>query len=424
MNRRVIVLAFSLVAIVGLVWAGYAWYRSRLTVFTDDAYVEGTIAPVSAKVPGQVVDVLVRDNQPVTAGQVLVRLDARDWRARAEQARAAVLIADRRYRAAGERVGLGREMAASQMTQAQAATMRAEAARSSATSVLEASRATAQARRAALASAIGERARAQAFRDKAVQDLGRARELFARELVAREFVDHAEIEGRAAEAQLTVAVERVTQAQRDLETAEADARMRESGFEPQQLGLKTAEARAVEAKAQTIHAGALAQEVRVREAERDLAQAQLKEAEADLALALLNLEHTEVRAPMAGLISRKTVEVGQVVQVGQPLLAVVGLHDVWVIANFKETQLRPVRPGMRADVVVDTFADRRYVGTVDSIAAGTGSRFSLLPPENATGNWVKVVQRVPVKITLDPKESSNPHTLRAGMSAAVTIRLR
>jgi membrane fusion protein (multidrug efflux system) len=371
-----------------------------------------------------VVDVLVRDNQAVTAGQVLVRIDDRDWRAKAEQARAAVLIAERRHRAAVERVALGREMAASQMTQAQAATLRAEAARSSAVSVLESSRAAAHARRAALASTAAERVRAQAMRDRATQDLARARELFAKELVAREFVDHAEAEARAAEAQLTVAEERVTQARRDLETAEADARMREAGFEPQQIGLKTAEARAVEAKAQAIQAEALLQEVRVREAERDLAQAQLKEAQAELALALLNLEHAEIRAPTAGLVSRKNVEPGQVVQVGQPLLAVVGLHDVWVIANFKETQLGRVRPGMRVDVVVDTFADRRYIGTVDSIAAGTGSRFSLLPPENATGNWVKVVQRVPVKITLDPKGSSNPHTLRAGMSVAVTIHFR
>jgi membrane fusion protein (multidrug efflux system) len=423
-NRRAVVLAFALVAVAGLAWAGYAWYRSRLTVSTDDAYIESAIAPVSAKVPGQVVDVLVRDNQAVTAGQVLVRIDDRDWRAKAEQARAAVLIAERRHRAAVERVALGREMAASQMTQAQAATLRAEAARSSAVSVLESSRAAAHARRAALASTAAERVRAQAMRDRATQDLARARELFAKELVAREFVDHAEAEARAAEAQLTVAEERVTQAQRDLETAEADARMREAGFEPQQIGLKTAEARAVEAKAQAIHAEALLQEVRVREAERDLAQAQLKEAQAELVLALLNLEHAEIRAPTAGLVSRKNVEPGQVVQVGQPLLAVVGLHDVWVIANFKETQLGRVRPGMRVDVVVDTFADRRYIGTVDSIAAGTGSRFSLLPPENATGNWVKVVQRVPVKITLDPKGSSNPHTLRAGMSVAVTIHFR
>jgi membrane fusion protein (multidrug efflux system) len=291
-------------------------------------------------------------------------------------------------------------------------------------SVLESSRAAAHARRAALASAVAERDRMLAFKERADSDLARARELANRELVARQFVDHAEVEARGATAQLVAADERVTQARRDLETAEADARVRESGFEPQQIGLRTAEARTVEAGAQAIQAEALTQEVRVREAERDLAQAQLREAEADLSLALLNVEHTEIRAPIAGVVTRKSVEVGQVVQGGQLMLIVVALHDVWIVANFKETQLRRMRPGVRADVVIDSFPDRVLRGSVESISAGTGSRFSLLPPENATGNWVKVVQRVPVKVVFDTRETGNPHTLRPGMSAAVTVHLR
>jgi membrane fusion protein (multidrug efflux system) len=423
-RRRAVIVGSGLLILVAISWAGWAWYRSRLTVFTDDAYVEGTVAPVSAKIPAQVVEVLVTDNQPVSAKQLLVRLDDRDWRARAEQARAMVAIAERRFQAASARIGHVRELAASQQSQARAATFRAEAAPESATRMLEMSRSIVEARRAALAAAVAERDRARAFRDRAAQDLGRARELSNKELVAKQFLENAETEARAADAQFTMGDERVAQAQRDLETAEADARMREAGFEPQQLGLRTAEARAVDARAQHEQAGALTQEVRVREAERDLAQAQLREAGADLDLALLNLEHTAIQAPMAGVISRKSVEVGQVVQVGQPLLAVVALHDIWVVANFKETQLRRVRPGMSADIVVDTFPDRVYHGTVESISAGTGSRFSILPPENASGNWVKVVQRVPVKILLSSPAPSNPHTLRAGMSVAVTIHVQ
>src|SRR5262245_25361836 len=417
-------MTLGIVAVGGIAWAAWAWYAGRHSVFTDDAYVESTVAPVSAKVPGQVVDVLVRDNERVKPGQVVARLDARDYRAKAEQAGAAVLIAERRWNAAAARVGLGRQMEASQRTQAHAATIRADAARQSATNMLESSRATAQARGAALASAIAERDRTKALYERAVRDLDRARELASRDLVARQFVDYAEVEERTAGALATAAEERVAQARRDLESAEADAKMREAGFEPQQIGLRTAEARAVEARAQGIQAEALAHEVRVREAERDLAQAQLQEARVDLGLALLNVEYTEIRAPIAGMVSRKSVEVGQVVSTGQPILAVVSLEEVWVIANFKETQLRRVRPGMPVEVVVDTFSDRSYAGVVDSISAGTGSRFSLLPPENATGNWVKVVQRIPVKIVLDGKETSNPHTLRAGMSAGVTIRFR
>jgi multidrug efflux pump subunit AcrA (membrane-fusion protein) len=162
----------------------------------------------------------------------------------------------------------------------------------------------------------------------------------------------------------------------------------------------------------------------VIQAEVARAEATLTQAQAELAMAELQLAYTEVRAPVDGVISKRTVEIGQVVQPGQPLLAIVPLHEVWVLANFKETQLGRVRPGMRADVEIDGFPDKVFHGTVESISAGTGARFSLLPPENATGNWVKVVQRVPVKILLEHKEVGNPQPLRAGMSAAVTIRLR
>jgi membrane fusion protein (multidrug efflux system) len=162
----------------------------------------------------------------------------------------------------------------------------------------------------------------------------------------------------------------------------------------------------------------------VKEAEIERAAASLTQAQADLAFAELQLAHTEVRAPADGVISKKSVEPGQVVQMGQPLLAIVPLHDVWVLANFKETQLARVRPGMPATVEIDTFPGKVFRGTVDSLAAGTGARFSLLPPENATGNWVKVVQRIPVKIRLDAKDFGNPHTLRAGMSAYVVIRVK
>jgi membrane fusion protein (multidrug efflux system) len=165
-------------------------------------------------------------------------------------------------------------------------------------------------------------------------------------------------------------------------------------------------------------------QVSIKAAEVARAEAVLRAAQADLATAELNVEHSVVRAPTDGVVSKRGVEIGQVVQPGQPLLALVPLQDVWVIANFKETQLTRIRPGQKAEIKVDSFPGSVFLGTVNSISAGTGSRFSLLPPENATGNWVKVVQRVPVKIQLDGKTVGNPQPLRAGMSAVVTVRLR
>ena len=142
-----------------------------------------------------------------------------------------------------------------------------------------------------------------------------------------------------------------------------------------------------------------------------------------LAQAELNLEHATVKAPMKGVVSRKTVETGQNVQAGQPLLAIIPLDEVWVTANFKETQLKNMRPGQKATLTVDAFGGREFNGHVDSIAGATGARFSLLPPENATGNFVKVVQRVPVKIVLDEGQD-NERLLRPGMSVTPTVHTK
>jgi membrane fusion protein (multidrug efflux system) len=180
----------------------------------------------------------------------------------------------------------------------------------------------------------------------------------------------------------------------------------------------------VEALAALARADSQRHTIPVKEAEVLRAEARLRETRADLALAELQLSYTDVLAPVDGMVAKKSVELGQVVQMGQPLMAIVPLHAVWIVANFKETQLSRVRPGQTAWVDVDTFPGKSLNGVVESISPGTGSRFSLLPPENATGNWVKVVQRVPVKIRLNLKEIGNPQPLRAGMSVAVTIKVK
>jgi membrane fusion protein (multidrug efflux system) len=149
----------------------------------------------------------------------------------------------------------------------------------------------------------------------------------------------------------------------------------------------------------------------------------VQQARANLAQAELNVQYAVVKAPIRGIVSKRGINVGQVVQAGQPLLALVDVDNVWVTANFKETQLRDMRPGERATIDVDAYGGREYKGKVDSIAGATGARFSLLPPENATGNFVKVVQRVPVKIVLDPGQDPE-HLLRPGMSVTPTVYTR
>ena len=424
MPRRLLLIAGAVVLVVALAWGASAWWHYRSHVSTEDAYVEGTVATVSAKVAGHIVELLADDNKAVKKDELLLRIDDRDYRARLEQARAAVGIAESRLRAASARVVMTRETASGQMAQAQASSMSANSAQQAARDAMDSSRATVASRRANLGAVQAELERAQAAWTRAKQELDRTAALVKQDLVAKRDHDQAVTDERGAEAAVRAAEQRMVQAQRDLAGAEADLKIRDTGYEPQQIGVVMAEARVANARASRINAEAAQQEVRVREAERELAAAQLKEALADLAVAELNVEHTRVKAPIDGVVAKRTVEMGQIVQMGQPLLAVVPLHEVWVVANFKETQLGSVRPGMPATISVDGVPGKVYHGTVDSIAAGTGARFSLLPPENATGNWVKVVQRVPVKIRLDSKELGNPHTLRAGMSSYVTIKVK
>jgi membrane fusion protein (multidrug efflux system) len=274
-----------------------------------------------------------------------------------------------------------------------------------------------EAKRAAMAAMIAEVTGAESTLRRNAREMERMRTLLQGGFVAQREFDQAEMALATSAATLEATRRRLNQAEKEIQQAEAALASRV-------LGVSQARQRVNEARAALGRVESQRHQVTVKEAEIERAAASLTQAQADLAFAELQLAHTEVRAPADGVISKKSVEPGQVVQMGQPLLAIVPLHDVWVLANFKETQLARVRPGMPATVEIDTFPDKVFRGTVDSLAAGTGARFSLLPPENATGNWVKVVQRIPVKIRLDAKDFGNPHTLRAGMSAYVVIRVK
>jgi membrane fusion protein (multidrug efflux system) len=241
----------------------------------------------------------------------------------------------------------------------------------------------------------------------------RAQDLFSDGVVAQQQFDDARSLLDAAQAERRVAAQKLAQAQREIEGARADLRTKMQAVE---------RARAQEAEAQALLAGSQAkrQNVVIRQAQVEVERALLQQKEADLAYAQLQLSYTDLRAPATGIVARKNLEVGQVIQVGRPVLAVVPQQDVWVEANFKETQLHRMRPGQSVTLKVDAYPGEKFQGTVESISPGTGSIFSLLPPENATGNFVKVVQRVPVKIVLE-KTASTESVLRRGMSVIATV---
>jgi membrane fusion protein, multidrug efflux system len=416
-GRRVVIGLAVVVALAAIGWGAWAWHRSTIEVSTDDAYVEGMISPVSAKVSGHVVELLVADNQAVRSGEVLLKVDPRDYEAKRDQARAAVGVAEASVRAARAELPLTRDTTRSQVDEVRAALEGSRVGVKASESAVDEARARLESRRAAAAAMKAEVAAAQSAKRKATRDLERMQLLMKNDYVSRREHDDALAALETATANLEAAELRLTQTEREVQQFQAELASRTLAIE--QSRQRVAEVRGTLAKAEGQQA-----QVSVKTAEVARAEAVLRAAQADLATAELNVEHSIVRAPTDGVVSKRSVEIGQVVQPGQPLLALVPLQDVWVIANFKETQLTRIRPGQKAEIKVDSFPGTVFVGTVNSLSAGTGSRFSLLPPENATGNWVKVVQRVPVKITLDSKSVGNPHALRAGMSAVVTVRLR
>jgi membrane fusion protein (multidrug efflux system) len=321
-KRHVGTLLVLLVVLGGLCM----WYRSKALVETDDAFVESHVHVISPRVAGHVLRVLVKDNQRVGKGDLLVELDPAEYQAQVDRAAAVLALAENET--SGDHAAVDQARAG-----------------------------------------VGQ---VRAVLEQAELDLQRGEALLAREVMPKEQVDRLRTAVRVASARLQ-------------ESREALKR-----------------ARAV-----------IGQSARGGEA-------RIAQRRAELAAARLDLNYTRIIAPADGYVTRKNVELGNNVRAGQPLLALVELEQPWIVANFKEGQLAHVQSGQKVEFTVDAFPGRSFSGRVDSIMAGTGAAFSLLPPENATGNYVKVVQRIPVKIAID-RESDPQHLLRVGMSVVPTI---
>ncbi len=415
-RRRGAVAAGAVLLLAALAYGGYLWWYSRTHVSTDDAFIAGHISPVSARVSGTVLQVAVTDNQDVKADDVLVRLDPRDYEVALAQARAAVAAAQGDLENAAVNVPLTDETTRSQVQQAEATLGAAQHGAEMAVHDLEDRRSQLLAKLAAVAAAAAAVRGAEADFERNRLDRDRVQALVRQQLVAQQEWDHAEAAYINARATLDAVRDKLNQARG--EAAQAAAAVQSQRAAVLQASRRVDESRAVLANARSQR-----QQVKLREAQVEAARGRLAQAIANLQQAELNLAYTQIRAPYGGRITKKSVEVGQVVQPGQPLLSVVDLDDVWVVANFKETELTHVRSGQSATVTIDTYPGRKFKARVDSVQAGSGAVFSLLPPENATGNYVKVVQRVPVKLTFLPGENKQ-HLLVPGMSVVPAIELR
>jgi membrane fusion protein (multidrug efflux system) len=371
--RRPVALVILIVLLVGgAVGTGY-WLYARQWEDTDDAFIDGNVIPVGTKVAGIVATVQVNDNQAVSAGDVLANIDPRDLQAKLAEARATLEAAQADADAARANVDLTRATTAAALTQGQAGVESAKSQLASAEADVSA------------AQAESTRREADAKRYTSVDPRG----------VSQEQLDASRAAAGAARAQLLAAQKRVA----------------------------AAEAQVSEAQGKLAAARTAAQQIAAAQAKARSAEARVSQAKADVDAATLDVSYTTIKAPVAGRVTRKSVQPGQYLQVGQTLLAIVP-RDLWVTANFKETQLTQMRVGQPVDIHVDAFPDHAFHGHVDSIQAGTGARFSLLPPENATGNYVKVVQRVPVKIVFDGHEDDEVRRmLGLGMSVLPEVHV-
>ena len=366
---------------------------------TDDAQVDAHVTPIAARVGGTVLKVHVDDNREVAAGATLVEIDPRDYQVALDRARAMLADAEAAALAARSDVPITSQSATSTLNSAQGGVAQANSAVAAAAKQVDAAH-------ARVASAEAKLREQEATAAKTARDVERLRGLLAKDEISQQQFDAATAAAASARAAADSAKAQVTEAEAGVLVAESQLTQANAGAQQAQAALQSAKT--------------APEQVKQTNARADAAEAQVKQARAALEQAELNLQYTTVKAPVGGIVSRKSVEPGQVVQPGQPLCAIVPLDTVWITANFKETQLRDMRPGQKATVKVDAYGGKTLQGHVDSIAAATGARFSLLPPENATGNFVKVVQRVPVKIVLEAAQDPE-HQLRPGMSVVPTV---
>jgi membrane fusion protein, multidrug efflux system len=365
--------ALIFVLVVGAVGGYFFWRYNAARESTDDAQVDGHIYSVTARVNGTVISVNFEENDHVTQGQLLAQLDPKDYEVALQRAQAELADASANARAANTGVPITS---------------------TTTSSGIETARANLNTAQKAVDAAQARAREAEANHTKTAQDLKRFEQLVQKEEISRQQYDAAVAAEQAARATLDAAHSQVASA--ESQVAQAQAQLRSALTAPQQIQVQQARAGAANANVQT----------------RDAAVAQAE----------LNLSYTKINSPVEGIAGKRNVQIGQVIQAGQPITSVVDVKNIWVTANFKETQLKDMHPGQPAEIHVDAY-DRDLKGHVASIGGATGSRSSLLPPENATGNFVKVVQRVPVKIELDPGQDTE-HRLRPGMSTVVTVKTK
>ena len=429
-RRRILMLAAAGLVLAGLA-VGIPYYLYAVShESTDDAFIDGHIIAISPRVSGHVARVYVTDNQQIAGINLLVELDPRDFQARLDAARASLAADEAALRSRDIDVNLTSITSSAGLDEAKQAVAAAEAMVQNARALAAAAKGQqgeAQAQvtfaRSALAQAQAETLAVEAKYQQTSLDLKRYQELARSNTISPQQLDNAVTAERMAAADLNAARSKVATQQSLLQRAEAALKAAEENVRQAQAQVAARQAQLEQTNARLTSARSAPVQVAQSSSRAEESKADVEKARAEVEQAVLNLSYTKIHAPVGGHVTKKNVEPGVFVQMGQSLMAIV-LPDVWVTANFKETQLTHMRPGQPATISVDTYPDETFHGHVDSIQRGTGARFSLLPPENATGNFVKVVQRIPVKIVFDRPEELAKYLLVPGMSAVPEVNVK
>ena len=422
-----IVGAAALVAVIGgLVY----WLYARQYESTDDAFIEADVVQISPKVSAYVAKVHVKSNQPVHKGDLLVELSAQDFEIRLEQARAQLRSAQAQKNQSQANVDLTRKTTEASQTQARSNVRTAQtnveqtraAADARASQIRQAQTAvkTAQANLAQTRTQIPQ---AQSNLELAQKEYDRRLALYNNGDISKQALDQATTALQTARAQMDAARKQVDAAQSRVSEAQANVVTAQENYRQSLAQVGVTESQVNESGGRLQDAEAAPERIAVSQSQVGTSEASIEQAEAAVHQAELDLSYTKIYAPEDGFVTRKTVEEGQLVQPGAALMALSLSDDFWVVANFKETQLEMMRVGQPVDIEVDAYPSETFHGHIDSFQVGTGARFSVLPAENATGNYVKVVQRIPVKISFDEKPDK-VHLLAPGMSVEPSVKVR
>ncbi|MBX7220030.1 MAG: HlyD family secretion protein [Blastocatellia bacterium] len=414
-RRPAVLITLLFVILGGLLFGGRAAIHAFTHETTDDAFVEGHIIAVSPRVSGHVVKLLVQDNQAVKKGDLLLEIDPKDYEVQVLQAEAALATAHAKHKAAQETVALTGATGKAVLEQASSGVSTAQAQSDVSRARLEQVKAQIEAAQANLAQAQAGIVAAEAEVMRTSADAHRYQNLFNHQDISSQKLEQAKAAFQTATANLEAAKKKRQAAEAQVSQALEEQRAAGSVVNQTQSLIS-------EARGRLTQANTAPQQLAVSRANAASTEAEIKRAEADLERARLNLSYTKIYASETGLVAKRTVEEGNFVSAGQTLLSLVP-NEVWVVANFKETQLKKMQPGQEVEIEVDALG-RSFHGKVDSIQAGTGGKFALLPPDNATGNFTKVVQRVPVKIVLDPASvKGNARQIVPGMSTIVSVKI-